>query len=479
MMKMIIDGQKVDAASGEVMKIICPATNKLLDTVPNATKEDVDTAVAAALKGQKLWAACPPYQRAEVLYKFLALVEADKEHLAQTLSQETGKTITEARREIGNIPVAFKSFIEYGKHLHGQTIPPGMEANYDKHLQLIIREPLGVIVAIIPFNVPGNLFCQKVAPSLMAGNAVIVKPPHQNPLTVCMLVEFLMEAGVPAGAIQAVTGWGPEAGSYLTNHPSVHAITFTGSTTVGIEAAQAAAKNLTHITLELGGNDPFIVCEDADMDLAIEEIINGRMFNTGQICCASKRFIVQNSIKAEFTQKAVARIQKIKLGPIDDPETQLGCLISEEAAKRVEAQVNKTVEQGGEIVLGGTRDGAFYRPTVIADVPRTADIALDMEVFGPVVPIIGFDTIEEAIEIANASKYGLSGCVFSRDFKKAYYVVSQLDCGSVVINGASFLRSFEMPFGGNKQSGIGREGVLSTYDEVTRTKAILMKNLLA
>ena len=213
-----------------------------------------------------------------------------------------------------------------------------------------------------------------------------------------MLVEFLVEAGVPAGAIQAVTGWGPEAGSYLTNHPSVHAITFTGSTTVGIEAAQAAAKNLTHITLELGGNDPFIVCEDADMDLAIEEIINGRMFNTGQICCASKRFIVQNSIKAEFTQKAVARIQKLKLGPIDDPETQLGCLISEEAAKRVEAQVNKTVEQGGKIVLGGTRDGAFYRPTVIADVPRTADIALDMEVFGPVVPIIGFDTIEEAIE---------------------------------------------------------------------------------
>ena len=478
-MKMIIDGKKADAANGEVMQIICPATNKLLDTVPNATESDVDAAVAAAIRGQKEWAAYPAYRRAEILYTFLDLAEAEKEHLAHTLCLETGKPISEARREVGNIQVAFRSFIEHGKHLLGQTIPPGLEAGYDNHLQIIIREPLGVVVAIIPFNVPCNLFCQKVAPSLMAGNAVIVKPPHQNPLTVCMMVEMLVEAGVPAGAIQAVTGWGPQAGQWLTHHPGVDAITFTGSTAVGHEAAAAAAEHLTHITLELGGNDPFIVCEDADLDLTVEEIVNGRMFNTGQICCASKRFIVQNSVKEEFTRRAVDRLQQLKLGPIDDPETQLGCLISEEAAKRVEEQVNKTVAQGGKIVLGGIRKGAFYQPTVIADVPRTADIALDMEVFGPVVPIIGFDTIEEAVEIANASKYGLSGGVFSRDFKKAYKIVSQLDSGSVVINGSGFLRSFEMPFGGNKQSGIGREGALSTFDEVTKSKVILMKNLLA
>ena len=477
-MKMIIDGKLVDASRGELMKITCPATNQLLDTVPNATKEDVDAAVAAARRGQKAWAAYPIYQRAEILYKFLELVEADKDRLAQTLCHETGKPITEARREIGNIPIAFKAFIEKGKHLYGETLPTGAEAGQENHLQIVVREPLGIIVAIIPFNVPGNLFSQKVAPSLMAGNAVIVKPPHQNPLTICMLAACLREAGVPDGAIQTVTGWGPEAGSYLTNHPDVHAITFTGSTAVGIATAQAAAKHLTHITLELGGNDPFIVCADADIDLAIEEVVSGRMVNTGQICCASKRFIVHNSIKDEFTEKVVERLKKLKLGPIDDPATQLGCLISEEAAKRVEEQVNKTVAQGGKIVLGGARDGAFYQPTVIADVPRSADIALDMEVFGPVVPVIGFDTIEEAIEIANASKYGLSGCVFSQDFKKAYHVVSQLECGSTVINGASFLRSFEMPFGGCKYSGIGRERALSTYDEVTRSKVILLKNLL-
>lgn len=477
-MKMIINGKAVDASDGGVLEVTCPATGKLLDTVPNATKEDVETAVKAAKEGQKVWAAYPVHKRADVLYKFLDLVEENKERLAQTLSQDTGKPITEARGEIANIPIAFKAFIEKAKHLYGDIIPPGIEANQDNHVQLVTREPLGVIACIIPFNFPCDLFDQKVAPALMAGNAAIVKPPHQNPLTLCMLTEFLVKAGVPDGAIQVVTGIGAEAGSYLCNHPDVSGITFTGSTKVGIETAHAAANHLAHVALELGGNDAFIVCEDADIDLAVEELVWGRLYNTGQVCCASKRFIVHKSIKDEFAQKVVERVKKIKLGDISDDATELGCLVNEDAAKNVEAQAQKTVEQGGKIIYGGKRDGAFYEPTIIVDVPKTADVATDMEIFGPVIPIIEFDEVEEAIEIANSSMFGLCGCVFSADFKKAWAVASKLECGGAVINGASFFRSFEMPFGGHKYSGVGFEGVQSTYEAVTKVKTIVLKNII-
>jgi succinate-semialdehyde dehydrogenase/glutarate-semialdehyde dehydrogenase len=475
---MIINGQFSDASDGAVIEVLNPATGHVLDTVPAATQSDVDAAVAAAVAGQKVWAKVPVHERGDILLTFVTLVDEAKERLAQTLSQETGKPITEARGEIANIPIAFKAFVEKAKHLYGAVIPNGLEKNQENHVLLTLREPLGVVACIIPFNFPCDLFDQKVAPTLLAGNAAIVKPSTDNPLTLCILTELLVKAGVPAGAVQIITGRGSQVGSWLVAHPDVHAITLTGSTEVGIETYKVAANHLAHIALELGGNDAFIVAEDGDVDLAVEELIWGRMYNTGQVCCASKRFLVHNSIKDEFTQKAIARIGQIKLGEISSPETQLGCLISEKAAITVEAQVAKVVEQGGTVVLGGTRNGAFYAPTVIANVPKTADVAIDDEIFGPVVPIIGFDTLDEAIQIANASKFGLCGCIFSADFKTAYAVASKLECGGVIINGASFFRSFEMPFGGYKYSGIGTEGVLSTFDEVTQTKTIVLKNVI-
>lgn len=478
-MKMIIGGKFVDAIDKETMEITNPATGKLIDTVPVAKKADIDLAVTKAKAAQKEWAEVPVYKRGEILMKFVSMVEENKERLAQTLSQETGKPITEARGEIANIPIAFTAFVEKAKHIYGEVIPPGIEKGQESHIQMVVREPIGVIACIIPFNFPCDLFDQKVAPALMAGNAAVVKPPHQNPLTLCMLTELLVKAGVTDGAISVVTGHGVPAGDELCKHPDVHKITFTGSTNVGILTAKNAAEHLAHVSLELGGNDAFIVFEDADIDLAVEEMIWGRMYNTGQVCCASKRFIVQNSVKEEFTQKAVARIKKLKCGDISDPDTQMGCLVSEEAAIGIEEQVNLTVKQGGTIVLGGTRRGAFYEPTVIADVPKMADVATDMEIFGPVVPIIGFDTPQEAIEIANSSMFGLSGCVFTKDMKTAHKVAAKLECGGVVINGASFFRSFEMPFGGYKYSGLGTEGALSTYDEVTLKKTIVLKNILA
>lgn len=477
-MKMIIGGKPVDAVDGSVIQIVNPATGKGIDTVPNAGPEDVEIAVAKAKTAQEKWAQVPVYRRAEILRTFLALVDKNKEELAQTLSAETGKPIKEARAEIGNIPIGFEGFIERGKHLYSSVIPSGTEAGQEKNVQITLREPIGVVACIIPFNFPCDLFDQKVAPTLMAGNAAIVKPPHQNPLTLCKLTQLMVEAGVSDGAIQILTGEGPKAGAALAAHPDVHKITFTGSTEVGIETAKAAASHLAHISLELGGNDAFIVHEDADVALAVEEMIWGRMYNCGQVCCASKRFLVHNRIRSEFVEQAIQRIRELKYGDPRSEDTQIACLVTEAAARRVEDQVNLTVKQGGKITLGGKRDGAFYTPTVLNDVPKEADAARDMEIFGPVVTVIGFDSIDEAIEIANSSKYGLSGCIFTRDMKIAMKVANALECGEVVINGASFFRSFEMPFGGYKYSGIGTEGVLSTFDEVTHLKTVVLKNIL-
>ena len=478
-MQMIVNGKPVDASNGAVIEVTNPATGKVLDTVPAATEEDVKLAVEKAVEGQKEWAKVPVYARGEILMKFVGLVEENKESLAQTLSQETGKPITEARGEIANIPISFSGFVEKAKHLYGDVIPQGLEKNQENHILMTVREPVGVVACVIPFNFPCDLFDQKVAPTLLAGNAAIVKPSTDNPLTLCMLTELLVKAGVTDGAVQILTGRGSQVGSWLCGNPDVHAITLTGSTEVGIETYKTAANHLAHIALELGGNDAFIVAEDGDVDLAVEEMVWGRMYNTGQVCCASKRFLIHNSLKGEFAKKAVARIQQIKQGDPADDATQIGCLISERAAKEVEEQVNKTVEQGGRIVLGGKRNGAFYEPTVIVDVPKSADVAKDMEIFGPVVPVIGFESLDEAVEIANASIFGLCGCIFTADMKTAYKVAHRMECGGVVINGASFFRSFEMPFGGYKYSGIGTEGVLSTFDEVTRLKTIVLKNILA
>lgn len=475
-MKMIINGKQVDSESKVTFDVTNPATGKVIDTVPKATAKDVDAAVTAAVAGQKVWEKYPVWKRAEVLYKFLDLVEDNKEDLAQTLCAENGKPIVEARAEIHNIHIGFKGFIEHAKHYYGSIIPAGTEEGQDGNLQLVTREPIGVVACVIPFNFPCDLFDQKVAPALMMGNAAIVLPSSDNPLTLMKLTGLLVDAGVPDGAIQCLTAPGAVKEAAVTD-PRVHLVTLTGSTDVGINTAVLAAKNLTHTALELGGNDAFIVMPDADIDLAVDEVVWGRMYNTGQVCCASKRFLIHNSVKDEFTKKVVEKIKTLKVGDPADESSQIGCLISEKAAIKVEGQVEKTVEQGGHIVLGGHRNGAYYEPTVIVDIPKTADVATDMEIFGPVVSIIGFDTEEEAVEIANSSKFGLSSCVFTRDQKTAFRVTRAMEAGGAVINGASFFRAFEQPFGGYKHSGIGTEGVISTFNEMTRSKTIILKNI--
>lgn len=477
-MKMIICGKEVEASDKTTINIVNPYTGSVIDKVPNATEKDVDTAVKAANKAFPAWAEVPVTKKVEILRAFLDLVDANKTSLANTLCKETGKPITQAIAEIGNIRIGFESFMEKAKHLYSDVLPFGQEAGNDKTLQFTLREPVGVVAAIIPFNFPCDLFDQKVAPSLLAGNTVVIKPPHQNPLTLIKLTALLHKAGVPKNVVHVVTGEGAKSGNALACHPLVHKITFTGSTAVGIKTYQNAASHLAHISLELGGNDAFIVLNDADINLAVEEMVWGRMYNNGQVCCASKRFLVQRGVLDTFVAKAKTRLSKLVVGDPTQKATEISCLVTEAAAKKVEAQIKNVVAQGGRLVCGGKRKGAYITPTIISDIPATADVATDDEIFGPVVSIIPFDTVEEAIKIANASKFGLSGCVFTNNIKTAFNVVKKLECGGTVINGASFFRSFEMPFGGYKFSGIGTEGTLSTFDEVTKLKTITLKNIL-
>lgn len=477
-MNMIINGKKVGASDKTTMNIVNPYTNTVIDTVPNATEKDVDNAVKSAYKVFPAWAKLPVSEKTEIFKKFLSLVDENKQDLAMLLCKETGKPITQAVAEIGNIRIGFEAFMEKAKHIYGEVIPFGQEPGNDKTLQFTLREPMGVVAAIIPFNFPCDLFDQKVAPSLLAGNTVVIKPPHQNPLTLIRLVELLHLAGVPKNVVHIVTGEGEKTGNALSRHPLVHKITFTGSTRVGIKTFENASSHLAHISLELGGNDAFIVLSDADLNLAVEEMVWGRMYNNGQVCCASKRFLVQRDVLDKFVTKAKARLSKLVVGDPTKKNTEISCLVTEEAAKRVEQQIKKAVEQGGKIVCGGKRKGAFIQPTIITNIPKTADVATDEEIFGPVVSVIPFDTVSEAINIANASKYGLCGCVFTQNIKTALNVVSKLECGGTVVNGASFFRSFEMPFGGYKFSGIGNEGVMSTFNEVTKIKTVVLKNIL-
>ena len=476
-MKSLIGENWRDAKDGSVIEVKNPANGELVDTVPSLSKEEVDEAIDYAYEAQKKWADVPVHEKCDIMMKFVSLVERDKDSLAKTLSDETGKPIKEAYNEINNIAIGVPAYVGRVGHDYGNLIPRGTEKGQENTIQYTIQQPLGVCVAIIPFNFPSDIFINKIPPALLMGNSCVLKPASVNPLTLTKYVELLVEAGVPAGVISVVHGSGNVVGKALTSNKKVNLVTLTGSTTAGIDALTNCASHLAHSSLELGGNDAFIICEDGDLDLAVEETVWGRLYNTGQVCCASKRFLVQNSIKEEYINRMIEKIKTLKVGYPSEMDTDIGCLISEEAAIEVEKQVNKTVEQGAKVVYGGRRNGAFYEPTIIDDITKDMDVAKDMEIFGPVISVIGFDDIEEAVEIANQSMYGLSGSIITKDMNKAIKVSEKMECGGFVVNGASFFRSFEQPFGGWKYSGIGNEGIMTTLREMSRTKTVILKNI--
>lgn len=477
-MKNLVGKNWMDASDGKVIEVTNPATNEFIDTVPNSSLDDVDMAVKEAIIGQKVWAKVPIHERGKILMKFNELVKSHRDELAKLLSDETGKPITEAYGEIDNVDIGVPAFVEKAKHEYGHLIPRGSEKGNERTIQYTVQEPLGVVAAIIPFNFPSDLFCQKVPSALIMGNAVIVKPSTYNPLTLTKYVELLIEAGVPYGAIEVLHGDGKTVGQGLAAHKGVALVSLTGSTAAGMETMGTCSKNLTHVMLELGGNDALIIHKDADMDLAVEETVWGRLYNTGQVCCASKRFLVHNSVKDEFIRRMIEKIQSLKIGMPSDPDTKIGCLINENAAIRVEEQVKQTVSQGAKIVYGGRRNGAFFEPTILDNVTKDMDVAKDMEIFGPVISVIGYDDIDDAIAIANQSSFGLCGGIITNDMPLAMNVSEKMECGGFIVNGASFFRSFEMPFGGWKHSGIGNEGVSSTLKEMSRTKTVILKNII-
>lgn len=475
-MKMIINGQKVDASDGKTIASINPATGEVIDTFPSATKEDFDRVLAAAQEGKKVWAATPMEKRAEILYRFVDLFGQHVEELARLQCAEMGKTITECRSEIQGSTSIFRNYVEVGKHMDGEVYHDLQAPGRLGDIAFSVREPLGVVVCICPFNYPIDIISHKISAALVMGNAVIIKPPSDVALTLIRFTELMHEAGIPGNVVQVITGPGATVGDYLVDSPLVNAVSFTGSTAVGISLVERGAKYLHRNTMELGGNDPCVIFEDADMETVMREIMC-RVANAGQTCCASKRYIVQNTIKDKFTECLIAKLKTVKQGDPQLDETDIGPLVNEKAAVTVEGQVRHTVEQGAKLLLGGTRNGAFFAPTVLGGVTREMDIAKDMEVFGPVFPIIGFDTEEEAVSIANQTSFGLNGAVMSADMKRSVRVASKIEAGTVVTNGASLWRRDIAPFGGYKMSGLGREGGRTALEEMSQMKTLVIKGI--
>ncbi|MDR1797292.1 MAG: aldehyde dehydrogenase family protein [Clostridiales Family XIII bacterium] len=478
-MKMIIGGERVDASDGAVLEVVNPSTGAVVDTVPNATLEDVERAVDAAREGFRTWRKVPLHERISTVYRFTDLMAQNREQYAKLMAETIGKPYGASLADVDNTVDISRIFAEKARGLGGESFALGTEAGVERDFAFTMREPLGVAVCIVPFNYPAQLYAFKAIPALLMGNAVIVKPTTDVPLDNILFTEHLLEAGVPANAAQCVTGRGSTVGAWLAGSPKINAVSLTGSVKTGVEIAKAAAPNLTRVMLELGGNDATIICDDADLELAISEAVGGRLSNSGQTCCAPKRFVVDNKVRGEFVRLLAAAVAEVKVGDPFDPDVFMGPLVSEEAAVTVAQQVELTIAQGARLVCGGGRNGAFFEPTVLDDVTPAMDIARDMEVFGPVIPVIGYDTFDEAIELANLPETGLGGGIITVDVKKAMRAATEMECGTLVMNGTGNYRFSLHPFGGHKKSGIGYEGASVTLEEYSQLKTVALKKVLA
>ncbi|HEY0451682.1 aldehyde dehydrogenase family protein [Actinophytocola sp.] len=455
-----------------------PATGDVLGTMPVADAAQVEAVIAAAQQGRAGMAALPAHARAALLTTVADGMARRFDALARLLAQENGKPIEQTRGELTAAIAIFRGFAEETKRLFGRQIPLDVTPGLERHLAITIREPLGVVVAIVPFNYPVELYAHKAAAALAAGNAVIVKPPEKCPLTLLEIAAIVDEAGPPEGAHQVITG-GPDTARRLVESPGVQLVSLTGSTTAGREVAAIAARTLKKVQLELGGNDPMIVCADADVDRAAEAIVLGRLARgNGQICCAVKRIYVEDAVYDELAENLVARTRDLKVGdPLDDA-TEVGPLITEQAARDVEAAIQRTVADGATLAVGGKREGNFVHPTVLTGVrPDEPEIA--QEIFGPVAPLVRVKDAEEALRHANASEFGLQAAVFTRDIGRAFSIARRLEAGGVIINGSTALRSEHLPFGGGKNTGGSRESLRDTLLEMTDEKTIIVMEALA
>lgn len=452
-----------------------PATGEVIGAVPRAGVQDVDRAIEIGIEGRTVMRNLPAHRRSEILRKASDAIAVRHEELSRLLCMENGKTIRQCRAEMTATQRLFLDFSEEAKRLHGESIPMDAVAGLEHMIAYTFRQPMGLVVGIIPFNYPAELFAHKIPGALAAGNAVITKLPEQCPLTVLELGKILLAVGLPPEGLQMITGYPGDLGDGLLTHPEIAMISFTGGLNSARAIARAAANSLKRTAFELGGVDAMLVLESANLSAAADAVVQGRLTNgAGQICCAVKNVLVAKSVYGDFLELLLKKVEAIKMGDPLDERTDIGPLISEQAAERVHASVTQSIEMGAECLVGGTRVGRnFYSPTVLTKVHSNMPCLSD-EVFGPVAPIAPFKDIASAIEEVNSTPYGLQASVFAENIHEALGVAHRLQVGGVVVNGAGSFRPGNVPFGGFKLSGIGRESIKDTVREMSQETAIVL-----
>lgn len=464
---MLIGGHWLPAE--ESFEVTNKYNGELLGRVPTCDKEIFEMAVRAAQDGLEILSNTPSYQRAQILSKTSQLIESVKDDLAELIAREAGKPIKQALTEVERAVQTFQFASEESKNIRGETVPLDAAVGSERKVGFYLRFPVGVVGAITPFNFPLNLVAHKVAPAIAAGCSVILKPSSLTPLIAIRLGEFMQEAGLPAGGLNIVFGSGDTVGSWIVSNPRIALVSFTGSPPVGKMIKESSG--LKKVILELGSNSAVIVDDSADLESAVSLSVKGGFNFAGQSCISVQRIFVHKLIFDKFKDSLLSEVKKLKVGNPSSQDTDVGPMITETEAKRIESWVSEAVSQGAKILHGGKRQSQFYQPTVLTNVKPDMKV-LANEVFAPLVSLIPFADFEEALNLANDSVYGLQAGIFTKDIQKAFAAVKKLKVGGVMINDVSTYRVDHMPYGGVKESGIGREGVKYAVEEMTDIKMV-------
>ena len=468
--KLLIDGQWVEG--GSELEVKNKYNGKTVGTLPTARKEDVDSAIDAAERAEDVMADLPAYKRAEILLRTAALIRERADDLAKTIAAEAGKALKYARAEVDRAASTFTIASEEAKRLHGETIPLDAVPAGEGYFGFWNRRPVGVIAAISPFNFPLNLVAHKVAPAIASGNTIVLKPATTTPLTAVKLCQILMEAGLPAGAINLVVGSGGTVGEWLVTDPRVDKITFTGSPDVGRHILSVAG--IKKVTLELGNTSPVVVAPDADLDFVARRCAVGAYYNSGQVCISVQRIYSEKQVYEPFSEKFVRATEAMVVGDPLDERVDVGPMIDQKEVDRIESWVQEAQTAGAKVLAGGKRDGMVYYPTVLSNVDDDMKVVAE-EAFAPVASIIRSEDFESALEQANDTKFGLQVGVFTKDIDRVFKAVRRLNFGGVIVNDTPNFRADHMPYGGNRQSGLGREGVKFAMEDMTNIQLVAIR----
>ncbi len=468
--KLYIGGRWVDG--GAPLEVRNKYSGEVIGTLPTARREDVDAAIAAAQEAAPTMADMPAYKRSEILAQTARRIQEQREDIARTIAAEAGKALKFARIEVDRAISTFTIAAEEAKRVHGETVPLDAVPAGEGYFGFYVRRPVGVVAAITPFNFPLNLVAHKVAPAIAAGNSVVLKPASSTPLTAVLLCRILEEAGLPPGGINLVVGSGGTVGEWLVSDPRVAKVTFTGSPAVGERITQIAG--IKKVTLELGNTSPVIVAPDADLDLVAQRCAVGAYYNSGQVCLSVQRIYSDRRVYEPFTERFVQASQAMVVGDPLDERVDVGPMIDQREAERIEGWVQEAQDAGAKVLTGGRREGPVYWPTVLTDVrPEMKVVA--QEAFAPVASVIEYDDFEEALRQADATEYGLQAAVFTRDINRVFQAIRRLNFGGVIINDTPTFRADHMPYGGNRRSGIGREGLRYAIEEMTDIQMVAIR----